>query len=547
MSKLYNFGSVLLLLLFLLAFTACTRSPVEGPRAFVPPDIGTDFTPNLDFGWTGIDLNTHGELSIKVWGGNGTEIFWDAGRYAHDPSTILNNVNAGIIAAAQVFNQYFPNVVINAVNITGRGGGGVAGRIDDRNMFLHEHGRLLDVFYVSSVPVEMELGLISPLCLFADDPVWDLFNPTILNVMNMFNRLFAVPVYIIPQGFYFNRGMAEQHNLDAPPVNWTFHDYAFLARQFRTDEFFGANDFAFYLLDTGTAGFWHNLVFRQQGDPFTFLDHESTRWMLGEVPLIRPFTLTGQRHVGTQGAAWVDGRGGWRLFAEGGIMIHHGDAMMLTYAGSPTHSNRVQVNDWDVLPRPSTDWVPNHMGTIADAMGLFHYAMLSDSTAPGILSHEGLLQKQLAWEFLRFFAADIRAFHARNNFVWGHYDNVASNAGFSYLTGQLYRDVMDIWFDNPCREIFANPNRFPGLHYMMDLWEQGNFWRFTHNIFPWNDSAGTAISTEWNSRSAGGVTAHAPNWRDEMLVRLPVFDIDFNNRWEYRFFELYNNMRRWYG
>ena len=107
---------------------------------------------------------------------------------------------------------------------------------------------------------------------------------------------------------------------------------------------------------------------------------------------------------------------------------------------------------------------------------------------------------------------------------------------------------MDIWFDAEERAVFANPNRFPGLHYLMDLWEQGQFWRFTHNVFPWNETGGTqAISREWNARNpGGGITIASPNWLDEMLVRLPLWDDLFNARWEHRYAELYYQIWRWY-
>ena len=541
MTRYLKYGGFLMLLLFALSLTACGRDGGERDR-FDPTTINLpeDLQASLEMGWTGVDQNIHAELTLKVWSPIGREFLRDVGRTAINPEEIDGLKAAAVVATAQVFNTHFPNVVVNVYSRTHTGS-----QLADRNAFHMEHGIRPNIFMVSSIPVEVELGTLANLCVFADDPVFDLFNPTIMQVLNLHGRIWAAPMYIVPQGYWVNRTMAENQNLDVPPVNWTMHDFDFFTRQFRMNEFYGAADFDFNIVDTGADGFWYQLVFRGPDDPFVNMDAQSVRSMLQFAPNLRPFSLAGQRAAGAVDAAWTAGRDNWALFAQGLLLTHHANHHMLDVAGSPVHPNRVQVPDWDHFPRPSTDWVGNHMGTIFDTMGIHNFAM---ENGDGILTPENYEMLKIAWEFVRFYTADIRAWHARNNFLFGSYGLAATNSGFPYVVGQLYWDLMDIWFDAEERAIFANPNRFPGMHYMMDLWEQGQFWRFTHNVFPWNESGGAgAISREWNARNpGGGVTIVNPNWLDEMLVRLPLWDDLFNARWEHRYAELYYQIWRWY-
>ena len=539
----------LILVFAVFLFTACTGTG-DG-RAGDLDDLMldlTDVSQTVELGWTGIDMNIARSLTIAMQCTGGGGYLRDVGR---DPTLDLSEINslraAAVTAVARVFNNYFPNVTVNFYWPTTTGAW-----LDQRTNFQREHGYHPHIMMSRQVPEEIQRGTVGDLTIFEDDPVWDLMNPTLKRMMMVHDRIWALPFLAMPYGVFVNRTLAENQNLDVPPVNWTLRDYVDFVTNMRSNEYYGTHNLpgmARGFFNTITQDFHYNLTFREPGDPFVRMDTPAQRDVHRVIPEIARFSWRPLVNIGNASMVFADGRTEWVMFTHGLFLTYSRNPFNIAYAADPNHPSRVQIPDWDVFPRPATDWVDNHVGLYVLPIVLHNIAMTDGDPA---LSMDEYLQKKLAWEFLRFFTFDLRAWTAMASTTFGEHDATALDAVFPFTVGQLYWDMLDLFFQATQRSAFANPNRFPAFHYVMDLWQRGNNWGVWPYMFPWYiqlDGARRPILHEWNARdTVGGIGARPtdPHWYDQLLLHLPIWDEVFNQRWTYVHNNLMDDINRWY-
>ena len=537
-------------ILFAFAFTGCGVGRNDGPGDFFQfAGVDEDVLPTLEVGWTGLDLNFEGQLNVVMFSSaNQTAFLRDVGRTAFVYEDITELRAASTIAVARIFNTYFPNVEINFYCPSNR-----VHDFHNRRLGLYQaHGLRPHVFMSADIAGEIILGNLADLTIFADDPVFDLINPTMKRHSMHLDRIWAIPFLASPYGMFVNRGLAENQNLDVPPVNWNLNEFYSFTRNSRPNEFNGLAEAPFSMFETMTDGFHYQLLHRGVDDIFVHLNTHEMREMHRIVPGVNSHALRPQLAAGVVNSVWVAGRANFNLFAEGVLLVHHTNPYRIAFAGSPTHPNRIQVADWDYFPRPSTYWMPNHVSTNLIPLAIHNFAM--DDGDP-TLNQEEYDMLRLAWEFARFFTTDIRAWRAKSAFTWGPDGHSALDYSFPFVVGQLYWDMLDLHFEAEQRRIFASPTRFPGYHYIMQLWEQGANWGIWYNSFPFQVTApgGGAmqrIDREWRGRGTAanvGAAVTAANWLDQLFVHLPVWDVTFNERWTERFAQMDEGFQRFYS
>jgi hypothetical protein len=408
------------------------------------------------------------------------------------------------------------------------------------------HGLRWDVAVIAELPDEISRGNIADLSIFADDPALALINPRFLEIGSLHGRLWATPFLAAPHGVFINRELAETQNLDVPPVDWNLAQYIDFVSNSRADQFFGQEGIQFTdnaLFSSITQDFHYSLAFRDPGDPFVNMDSAAMRDIHRGMPQMANHALNTGTALGLATPGWVSGRSAWAMFAQGTLLTHSSSPAMIQNAGSATHTNRVQIHDWDLYPRPSSDWVPTHAGTNVMMMTLHNFAM--DDGDP-TLSQEEFDRMRLAWEFMRFYTLDIRSWTAKTNYTFGADGHSGLDYTLPFVTGQLYWDKLDLHFDAVQRQIFADPDRFPGFHYVLNLWDEGRHWGWGNNVYPMMmtiEGQNRHITQEWNQRGAGVTDAH---WLDQLFVNLPVWDDLFNDRWTTRFAQLEEVLERFY-
>ena len=554
MKKFSKLLCLALVLVAVLLISACGgNDESSGTGTGTGTGTGGTTDPVTDYrvqGGTGLDPMVEGELTVMMWGRGGTEFLRDVGRANLDPAEINSRYGAAITAAARVFNEMFPNVVINVFNTPGPTYNDAVW-IQQRENFFIEHGIHADIFMVEDLAGEVDRGMVADLSIFQDDPIFQLYNPTLMRMMNFHGRQFGVPVFVVPWGVWVNRALAESNNIDVPNPDWTWDEYVRFVSNSRQNVFYGSTGINWPLMDTATRDFHYLLLNRGPNDPFVRFNTEATRQVLTLAPAMVPHAIWTQNYLGNVSQEFLDDHGGWgwRFFSEGSLLTHYHDPWQLSIAASPTYPWAVQSPDWDIFPRPSTDQVGNHLGTVLDPMAIRNFAM--DDGDPE-LNEEEYLRLRLAWEFVRFYTADIRSWQARSDFVYGAYDLVALDEGFPFVTGPLFYDMMDVWFQAPERQAFANESRFPGFHLVMNLWEQGEFWGLWHNAYPWFfefEGSRRSIPWEWGYKWSTDVTGafeSDPNWLDMAFARLPEWESVTNQRWVERFELLENSIAQFY-
>ena len=522
---------VILALSLMLLLVACGGDNNDADTSGDPPaNVGADGSHTLS-------ADTEGEITILLWGGSG-ELLRDVGRVYIPAEDIRARAEAGFIASARAFNEIFPNIV---VNVYGREGGPDDNDIpwqQYRANFALDHGISPDIFQISNMIVDIEGGHVGDLSIFRDDPRFQTFNPTLMELTSLEGRTFAVPFGVTPWGIFVNRGLAEAQNIDVPSINWTMEEYFRFISNSNPGEWYGAHDPPFRLGRTGTPDFHEQLANRTGDEPFVTINNESTRNLFRAVPNIVPHTVWPQWNAGNLDQEWMDEHGWWSFyfFTQGSMLTYDHEAWMMHYIASenPPEWARMTLTDWDIFPRPSTPYVDNHIEILVDIIGLRNFAM-DDGDAN--LSPEEFHQKNIAWEFLAFYMTDTRAWQARadQQFNTGDGMGVALNQFFPVSTGQAFQDQMDIWFSAD-RQLFSNRNAMPGFHRVLELYEAGSFAAFADMAHVWwyeFEGERRHIMFEWyniGTEDVAGAEVWEPAWLDNVLARLPGWETEMNQR-----------------
>ncbi|MDE6169412.1 MAG: extracellular solute-binding protein, partial [Acetatifactor sp.] len=194
-----------------------------------------------------LDHNISGDLSILCWSGDGN-YYEDIGHQNWAPEDITAINVASIYAMAKKFNETYPNVKINLLAM-GDWEGSWSQQMEN---FKAQHGKYPDIWATQSLIEDVEKGLAADLSVFADDPVYQSFNPAIMSMMNYYGMQAGLPQYMVPWGVFINKDLAEQNNIDVPDPDWTIDDYTLFISQADNTTFWGAMDIPLKWINTGT-------------------------------------------------------------------------------------------------------------------------------------------------------------------------------------------------------------------------------------------------------------------------------------------------------
>jgi len=370
--------------------------------------------------------------------------------------------------------------------------------------------------------------------------------------MSYDGRLFGLPQWMVPGGIWVNRALANEHNIDVPPINWTWDQYVNFVSNSQHEVFLGGLGIPWNVMNSATPGFHYQLFNRNPGEPFVNLNTEATRQMVRDAALFVPHTWWPQRNQGFISDEWAAPHGWvWTLFRDGFMLTNPVHPYMISSAAEPAGSAAaVNSTDWDIFPRPATNYLPNHVGISIDPIALRNFA-----GADGVLTPESWLQKQIAWEFATFWLVNNASWSARANQVYHASDGTprhALNPSFSFATGSAFDVHMHYWASVPQRQRFLDANLMPGWQEVMRLWNEGYIWEVVPTVFPWThefEGASRTIAFEWLNRHTAGVAGapeHYPEWGDLVISLIPEWDIAINQRWAESFVRLYEAIARFY-
>ena len=98
-------------------------------------------------------------------------------------------------------------------------------RTGELENFKAEHGKYPDVYASTDLVGDVSKGLVADLSVFADDPVYQSFNKSIMDIMNYYGFQAGLPQFVQPWAVWVNKELAENNNIDVPEPNWTIDEY----------------------------------------------------------------------------------------------------------------------------------------------------------------------------------------------------------------------------------------------------------------------------------------------------------------------------------
>lgn len=505
--------------------------------------------------YEGLDAEVTGELDIMLWSGDNSYTEDIGHKEIADEDLLSQNV-AATYAVAKAFNQVYPGVKINVYAKQGGPDENDTPWAQELENFKIEHGKYPDIYASTDLVGDMQKGMISDLSVFSDDPLYQSFNTSIMEMMNFYGFQAGLPQFMQPWGVFVNRSLAEDNNLDVPEPDWDIDDYTDFISQADMENFYGSMDIPMNFIRTGTDEFAYKMVNRKAGDDYVNLDSDQIRSMVDMIGEWADYSIWPQWDIQNLSEEFMTANDWWsyNFFKNGHLLTLEGDPWMMGDGANPNpeHWGRIQAEDWDIYPRPATEYRGNTVGIVLDPMVVINYAQEDGNPE---LSEAELDKTQLAYTFAAFWAGDIRSWEARAAQQFNDGGNLKSalNDSLPLVTGDAFEKQMEVWYSVDIHERFADEDLMPGWQKVLEIWEKGEFWDVSDKAYPWYhtfDGSRRAIMYEWenmyNPEIAGAARTDA-NFADSVKSKLADWNTDINDRFEEAEELLRDAMKEFYG
>ncbi|MBE5950974.1 MAG: hypothetical protein E7260_05170 [Lachnospiraceae bacterium] len=510
--------------------------------------------------WKTLDPNTAGDISIMCWSGDSV-YYENIGAMDWKPEDITSQNVAAIYAMAKEFNKLYPNVKINLWAKADDPNSNETSWYQEMENFKAEHGKYPDVYASTDLAGDVSKGLVADLSVFKDDPLYKSFNESLMNSMAFYGFQAGLPQFTQPWGVYVNKALAESNNLEVPDKDWTIDEYTeFVTSVDGKDGFWGAMDTPLSFIATGTKTINYQMAnYAGTGDRVNVASDEVMS-LLSYIPKWAKSAIWAQNGLGNVPTEIMDDGWWWgyRFFCRNYLLTYDGDPWMLGAAAVAQNAdgtwpvNSVESTDWDIYPRPSTDYQPNTIGFCVDPMAVHNYAM--DDGDPAWSDAEKA-QLTLAYAFGSFWCGSTESMKARADQQYSDNGTLRTslNDSFPLVTGDAFDEQMNIWYSVNTHTRYADKAKMPGFHYVVELWEKGQFWDISDKCYLYYlmvDGTQTTCLYEWlnaTNYDVAGAGTTEPNWIDNVKARLADWNKNINNRFVQAETELKNGLKTYYG
>ncbi len=475
-----------------------------------------------------IATDIEGEIDLMMWSGDG-QYHEDIGSKDWAPEDITAMNVAAVYATAKKFNETYPNVKINLYAKVGDPHGNEITWDQERENFKAEHGSYPDIYVSTDLVGDVSRGLVSDLSVYANEADYQSLNSTLMNMLNYYGVQAGIPQYLLPWGVYVNKELAEQNNIDVPDPDWNLDDYTEFVTSADNDEFFGAMDPSMLILGTATEDIMYSLNKKEFTDGvYVDFTTEAVADVLSYVP---------EWSTSSIWAAWDDGEiseefmneyGWWsyNFFAKNALLTLDNDPWMMGSAGMPSGTpNTVESADWDIYPRPSSDYTGNNVGIVIDPMAIHNYSM--DDGDPAWSDAEKV-ELDIAYTFMMYFAADTEAMQARADQMYSAEGTLqpSLNDSFPLVTGDEFDAQMEVWYSLENHQRYQDADLMPGFQEVVRLWEEGAIYDTSDKVNVYyieEDGQRIPCMNEWLGAvnpAISGVGKTDPAWLDTTKSKL---------------------------
>ena len=506
-----------------------------------------------------LDPNTEGSIDIMVWSGDST-YYEDIGAKEWAPEDMTSQNVAAVHALAKQFKQLYPKVKVNLWAKTDDPHGNGTSWYQEMENFKAQHGKHPDIYASTDLAGDVSLGLVADLTPFKDDPLYQSFNPSIMALMNYYGFQAGLPQFLQPWGVYVNKELAENNNIDVPEPDWTIDDYTAFVNSADNKTFWGAMDTPLSFIATGTTAINYRLnKYDGEGD-YVDLASDEVAKTLSYVPEWAKSSVWAQFGLGNVPQEIMDDGWWWgfRFFCRNYILTLDGDPWMIGAASGGKNEdgtwkvNAVESGDWDIYPRPATEFRGNTMGIVIDPMAIHNYAM--DDNDPA-WSEEEINKLKLAYAFGSFWCGATEGMKARAEMIYS--DNGAPrsalNDSLPLVTGPAFDEQMAVWGSTKEHARYLDKDLMPGFQYVLELWEKGEMWDISDKTYLYHIiEDGTRVNNlrEWLSATnaeALGVGTTDANWLDTVKAKLGDWNETINARFVKAEGKLKEGLMKYYG
>lgn len=507
-----------------------------------------------------LDPNVTGDISIMCWSGDSV-YYEDLGHQDWAPDTITTQNVAAIYAMAKEFNKMYPNVKINLWAKLDDPHGNDTRWEQELENFKAEHGKYPDVYAATDLAGDVARGFVADLSVFKDDPLYASFNEAVMKTMQYYGFQAGLPQFLQPWGVYVNKALAEANNIEVPAPDWNIDDYTeFVASADGSDGFWGAMDTPLKFIETGVTTLNMQMAnYTGSGDRVNLTSDEVMN-LLAYIPKWAKTSIWAQNGEGNVPAEIMDDGWWWgyRFFCRNYCLTYDGDPWMLGAAAVAKNEdgtypvNAVESTDWDIYPRPSTDYAKNTVGICVDPMAIHNFAMDDGNPA---WSDAEKQQLTLAYAFGSFWCGATEAMQARADQQYADNGNLRTslNDSFPLVTGDAFDEQMQIFYSTDTHARYADAEAMPGFHYLLEVWEAGQFWDISDKTYPYYvmvDGAQTQCLYEWlnaTQEAVAGVGTTNASWLDNVKARLADWNVNINARFVEAETAIKDGLKTYYG
>lgn len=515
--------------------------------------------------WQSLDPNTSGEISIMVWSGDSI-YYEDIGKMNWTGEDVTTQNVASVYAMAKEFNKRYPNVKINLWAKADDPNGNDTTWNQEMENFKAQYGKYPDIYASTDLVGDTTRGMVADLSVFSDDVLYQSFNESVMKTMAYYGFQAGLPQFIQPWGVYVNKALAEANNIEVPDADWTIEEYTeFVTSTDGSDGFWGAMDTPLSFIATGATTINAQMAnYTGAGDRVN-LNSDEVKDLLSYIPKWAKSAIWVQNGLGNVPSEIMDDGWWWgyRFFCRNYVLTYDGDPWMLGSAGLDKNAdgtypvNAVESSDWDIYPRPSTTYQGNTIGICVDPMAIHNYAMDDGNPA---WSEEEKAKLELAYAFGSFWCGSTEAMQARAGMQYKETNddgtfNLRSclNDSFPLVTGDAFHDQMQIWYSTNTHKRFADAELMPGFQYILQLWEEGQFWDVSDKCYPYyvmEDGVQKTCLYEWLNATAvevAGAGSADANWMDNVKARLGDWNAAINARFVIAETSLKEGLKKYYG
>lgn len=501
-----------------------------------------------------LDSGISGEIDVMVWSGSGNYME-DIGHQNLTAADFTGQNEAAVYAIAREFNKTYPNIKINVFAKVGGPHDNETPWAQELENFKAKYGKYPDVYASTDLPGDVARGMVADLSVFADDPAYKSFNKSIMSMMNYYGFQAGLPQFIQPWGVYVNKELAETNNIDVPPIDWNVDEYTAFVTSADNKNFWGAMDIPMSFINVGTKDINYSLVNYKGGDHVN-LTTDAVADMLEYIPKWSKSAIWTQWDVAGVPQEVMDANGWWsfNFFINNKCLTLDGDPWMMGDAANPTegHWGAVKANDWDIYPRPSTDYQESTIGIVLDPMAIHNFGV--DDGNPE-WSEEEKQALKVAYTFGAFWAGSSESMKARAemNFTDNGTEKTSLNDSLPLVTGKAFNEQMEIWYSTLTHQRFADKDKMPGFQKVLELWEKGQFWDISDKAYPYfvmEDGTRKEAAYEWiyiYNKDISGALRTDPNWLDQVKSKLPDWNAKINERYLLAEQQLKDGLVEFYG